>query len=100
MLNPWSVWLNMQCSQNIFFHRLQHLSTDQESIENIRKSQHKAYKELNQRIEREHQLGILQEKMEAKKCLANKKGEKPVAVIKEETKQSAPVFKWSGERKR
>ena len=68
--------------------------------ENIRKSQHKAYKELNQRIERERQLGILQAKMEAKKLLANKKGEKPVAVIKEETKESAPIFMWPAERKR
>ena len=84
-----------------FIHfRLQNLSTDQETVENIRKNQHKAYKELNQRIERERQLGILQAKMEAKKLLANKKGEKPVAVIKEETKESAPIFMWPAERKR
>jgi len=79
---------------------LQHLPTDQETVDNIRKNQHKAYKELNQRIERERQLGILQAKMEAKKQLANKKGEKPIAVIKEETKESAPIFKWPAERKR
>lgn len=79
---------------------LQDLPTDQETVENIRKNQHKAYKELNQRIERERQLGILQGKMEAKRLLANKKGEKPIAVIKEETKESAPIFKWPAERKR
>lgn len=79
---------------------LQYLSTDEESLKGIRKSQQKAYKELNQRIERERQLGILQEKMEAKKHLNNKHNEKPVSVIKEETKESAPIFKWSSERKR
>ena len=80
--------------------RLQHLSVDDESIANIRKSQCKAYKELNQRIERERQLGILQDKMEAKKHLNNKRSEKPISVIKEETKESGPIFKWSAERKR
>ena len=90
------------CHKKIFRQnfRLQHLPTDQDTVDNIRKSQHKAYKELNQRIERERQLGILQAKMEAKKQLANKKGEKPIAVIKEETKESTPIFKWTAERKR
>jgi len=77
-----------------------YLSSDLESVENIQKSQHKAYKELNQRIARERQLGILQEKMQAKKMLNNKKGEKPISVIKEETKETAPIFKWSNERKK
>ena len=57
------------------YYRSKYLSSDLESVENIQKSQHKAYKELNQRIARERQLGILQEKMQAKKMLNNKKGE-------------------------
>lgn len=76
------------------------LKTDEETLANIRKSQHKAYKELHQRIERERHLGILQEKMEAKKHMNNKRKEKPIVVIKEETKDSAPILKWSNERKR
>ena len=84
----------------LFFARLKYISTDAESLAKVRKSQHKAYKELHQRIERERQLGVLQEKMQAKKHLNNKRNEKPISVIKEETKDSAPVFKWSSERKR
>lgn len=63
------------------------------------KRRQKAYKELKQRIERERQLGVVQAKMEVKKQMQSKK-EKPVALIKSETKDSAPVYKWPKERKR
>ena len=96
MFYQWQKFLTIK----FCFYRSNYLSSDLESVENIQKSQHKAYKELNQRIARERQLGILQEKMQAKKMLNNKKGEKPISVIKEETKETAPIFKWSNERKK
>jgi len=71
----------------------------QETLTEIQKKQYKAYKELQQRIDRERSLGVVQEKMEAKRLLQNKK-DKPVAVVKEETKDSAPVIKFAKERKR
>lgn len=66
----------------------------------MEKGRRKVCKELLQRVERERHLGVIQEKMEAKMSLANKKKLKPISVIKEETKTSAPVFKWANERKR
>ena len=70
-----------------------------EMSEEALKKRRKAYKELEQRIERERQLGIVQRKMEVKKQLQNKK-EKPVKMIREETKESAAVLLWPKERKR
>lgn len=74
---------------------LDSLTVDDETL----KKRHKAYKELKQRIEREKQLGVVQEKMEVKRAMQNKK-EKPVAIIKAETKDSAAVLKWPKERKK
>jgi hypothetical protein len=59
----------------------------------------KSYRELQQRIEREEKLGVVQAKMEARKHLQNKK-EKPSRIVKQETKESAPVIRWPMERKR
>ena len=73
------------------------LDVSDDALNAIQKKQYKAYKELKQRIEREKSLGVVQEKMEAKRNL--QKG-KPVAVVKEETKDSAPVLRWAKERKR
>jgi len=72
---------------------------DLETLAGIEKKQAKAYKELQQRIDRERALAVVQEKMEAKKYLQNKK-DKPVKVVVEETKDSAPVIKFAKERKR
>lgn len=73
------------------------------SSEEGNKLKEKAYNELTKRIEREKQLGILQEKMEIKRILKDgkKKAEnKPEKLIAPETKESAPVFKWATERKK
>jgi len=72
---------------------------DPDTLASVQKRQFKAYKELQQRIDRERSLGVVQEKMEAKKLLQNKR-DKPVKVVVEETKDSAPVLKWAKERKR
>lgn len=72
---------------------------DPETLGSIRVKQAKAYKELQQRIDRERSLAVVQEKMEAKKRLQNKR-DRAVKVVVEETKDSAPVIKWAKERKR
>ncbi len=68
--------------------------------EEARKRRAKAYKELRQRMERERQLGVVQEKMEVRRHLQNKSGQKPVEVVSKETKDSAPVLRWPTERKK
>jgi len=63
------------------------------------KKKAKAYKELKQRMEREKQLGVVQAKMEVKRALQSKT-EKPVAVVRKESKHEAAILKWPKERKR
>lgn len=75
------------------------VSSDPEDQAIIAKLRHKSYKELRQRIDREQQLAVVQEKMEIKKHLANK-NEKPEKIISPETESSAAVIKWPTERKR
>lgn len=71
---------------------------DPESLEEVTKKSSKAYKELHQRLEREKQLGIVQNKMEMKQALREKV--KPVKQVVKEEKSVAPVFLWPQERKR
>ena len=67
--------------------------------ESVQKKQRKAYKKLGQRIHREKQLRVIEEKMVAKRHLSDRKNA-PSAIVKEETPDSAPVLKWKPERKR
>ena len=59
----------------------------------------KAYKQLSQRIAREKQLAVVEQKMKVRRAL-NQAKHKSVALVKEETAHSAPVLKWRTERKR
>jgi U3 small nucleolar RNA-associated protein 11 len=75
------------------------LAVNEDDLSEIEKRSNKSYKELQQRFDREKQLGVIQEKMVLKKVL--KKGkEKPVKLVKPEAKDSAPVYLWPAERKR
>jgi len=75
------------------------LALDEETLGEIEKKSQKSYKELHQRLDREKQLGVIQEKMMLKKVM--KKGkEQPVKLVKPEEKDSAPVYLWPSERKR
>ena len=65
----------------------------------IEKRQYKSYKQLQQRIQREKQLSVAEEKMRMKRFLRDTKN-KPSAIVKEETTSSAPVLVWKFERKR
>ncbi len=69
-----------------------------EAMEEAAHKRKKAYKELRQRMERERQLGVVQAKMEVRRHLQNK--EKPARIIKEETKETAPILRWPTERKK
>ena len=97
--------INKKLLKSHFLLQLSDLASDKladvdlETLAGIEKKQAKAYKELQQRIDRERALAVVQEKMEAKKYLQNKK-DKPVKVVVEETKESAPVIKFAKERKR
>ncbi|XP_030850729.1 probable U3 small nucleolar RNA-associated protein 11 [Strongylocentrotus purpuratus] len=63
----------------------------------VGKEKKKRYHELSQRIEREKQLNIIAQKMEAKKHFKDKTRKR---LVKEETQESAPVFKFHMQRKR
>ena len=65
----------------------------------IRRETAKAYKELEQRMDREEKLSVLQRKMELRALLRGGKN-KPLKILKEETKSSPPVYVWAKERKR
>jgi U3 small nucleolar RNA-associated protein 11 len=59
----------------------------------------KKYMELQKRIERERELTVIQQKLEIKRHLQNKKERTPQRV-KPSTKDAPPVYKWEYERKR
>jgi len=72
---------------------------DKKTLNKLEQQKHMAYKELEKRINREHELKVVQEKMEVRRMLKDKKVKKP-KLIKPETKESAPIYKWKYERKR
>jgi len=72
---------------------------NKKTLDKLEQQKHMAYKELEKRINRERELKIVQEKMEVRRMLKDKKVKKPT-LIKPETKESAPIYKWKYERKR
>ena len=62
-------------------------TNDPTSEHNVEKSQRKAYKQLSQRINRERQLQVIEEKMVAKKHLSDRKNA-PSSIVKEETPET------------
>lgn len=72
---------------------------DENTLAIVEQEKHKAYKELQKRIERERELTVVQQKLEIQKALTNRKVTKPKR-IKPGTKDSAPIYKWKFERKR
>ncbi|XP_015593857.1 probable U3 small nucleolar RNA-associated protein 11 [Cephus cinctus] len=65
----------------------------------IEQQKHMAYKELQKRVNRERELTIVHQKLELQQALQDKKVVKP-KVIKQATKDSAPIYKWKYQRKR
>ena len=69
-----------------------------EILEEVGKKTGKAYKELQQRLDREEQLAVVQRKMEMKAAMREKV--KPLKLMVAEGKGNAPVYLWPQERKR
>lgn len=72
---------------------------DEKTLIKLEQKKHMAYKELEKRIERERELTIVQEKLEMRRMLKDKKTRKP-KLIKPGSKDAAAVYKWKFERKR
>ena len=78
--------------------RLKTMTSD-DNLEHVSKISAKSYKRLNQRIAREKQLAVVEEKMKVRRELSHSKN-KPAALVKEESNDNAPLIRWQVERKR
>jgi U3 small nucleolar RNA-associated protein 11 len=72
---------------------------DEVVLEELAAERDRAYMELQKRIERERELTIVQQKLEIKRHLLNKKESTPKR-IKPSAKDAPPIYKWKYERKR
>nr|CAI5854293.1 unnamed protein product [Callosobruchus analis] len=58
------------------------------------------YRELSKRIERERDLAVVQQKIEAARAVENKKSLLKPKRVKKGTKDRAPIYVWKYERKK
>ncbi|XP_011158709.1 probable U3 small nucleolar RNA-associated protein 11 [Solenopsis invicta] len=72
---------------------------DDKTITKFEQKKHMAYKELEKRVDRERELTIVQQKLEIRRALKDKKTRKP-KLVKPGSKDTAPIYKWKFERKR
>lgn len=72
---------------------------DDKTITKLEQKKHMAYKELEKRIDRERELTVVQQKLEVRRALKDKKVRKP-KLVKPGSKTAAPIYKWKFERKR
>lgn len=72
---------------------------DNKSITKLEQKKHMAYKELEKRIDRERELTVVQQKLEVRRQLKDKKMKKP-KLVKPGSKDTAPIYKWKFERKK
>lgn len=72
---------------------------DKKTITKLEQKKHTAYKELEKRIDRERELMVVQQKLEVRRTLKDRKVRKP-KLVKSGTKDAAPIYKWKFERKR
>lgn len=73
---------------------------DERTMAKMEQQKHMAYKELHKRIDRERELTVVQQKIEIKRALKDKKVAGPPKMIKAATPDSAPVYQWKFQRKR
>ncbi|XP_014218110.1 probable U3 small nucleolar RNA-associated protein 11 [Copidosoma floridanum] len=72
---------------------------DESTLHKIEQRKLQAYKELSKRVDREKQLTVVQQVLEVKNALRNRKVTQPIQV-KRGSKDSAPIYRWKYERKR
>lgn len=72
---------------------------DERTRAKLEQRKHMAYKELEKRIDREREMTIVQEKLELRRMLKDKKIKKP-KLVKPGSKDAAAIYKWKFERKR
>lgn len=72
---------------------------DNKTISKIEQKKSAAYKELEKRLHRERELTVIQQKLEMRRALKDRKIRKP-KLVKPGTKDAAPIYKWKFERKR
>ncbi|XP_015512464.2 probable U3 small nucleolar RNA-associated protein 11 [Neodiprion pinetum] len=72
---------------------------DEKMLSKMEQQKHMAYKELHKRIDRERELSIVQQKIEVKRALQDKKVPNPKQV-KPATPDGPPIFQWKFQRKR
>lgn len=70
---------------------------DNKTIVKLEQKKHMAYKELEKRIDREHELTVVQQKLEMRRALKDKKIRKP-KLVKSGSKDAAPIYKWKFEK--
>ncbi|XP_003741267.1 probable U3 small nucleolar RNA-associated protein 11 [Galendromus occidentalis] len=71
----------------------------EEVLKDAAKEAKRKYRELESRVKREQALRVLEEKVQMKKLLLDKK-HPPKARVVEGSKSQAPVYVWAKERKR
>lgn len=74
-------------------------TVDKAVMKKLVEQKKKMYKELSKRIERERELGVVQQKLEMKRYLTAAGATAPKKERKG-TKTQAPIYKWNFERKR
>lgn len=72
---------------------------DQKVLDKIERQKEMSYRELSNRINREHELTVVQQKMEIQRALNNKKATKPKKVVSG-SKDRAAIYKWKFERQK
>lgn len=72
---------------------------DNKTITKLEQKKLMAYKELEKRVNRERELTVVQQKLEMRRALKDKKVRKP-KLMKSGSKDTAPIYKWKFERKR
>lgn len=72
---------------------------DERMLAKMEQQKHMAYKELHKRIDRERELTIVQQKIEVKRALQDKKVPRPKKITAS-TADAAPIYQWKFQRKR
>lgn len=79
--------------------RMQLPDVDATTVSHLQQQRDNAYRELSNRVERERELSVAEQKLQLKRTLQEKRVQKPRRV-RPGTKDTAPVYEFKYERKR